>query len=234
MILTVALSYDEVLPDMDKIVTETALTQELFDDESRNDDDSATSLEQARAKIAEMTRMGKDDAACRKLGSDTKKQVEDSVKTSQKVLDALPDGSACTKAHDEVVDKATKTQEKADKAHKAAVNHALEVCNAEVEFPKFRLGELSPGDCSTFFNTAAYKGAAEACNEANKKREAASGAKDQADKALKDTKKLAAEDLSKCLCKAQQENKDAVDAATKAHSGLEIMGVFPPHHVRAG
>lgn len=195
------------IPTTEEIVPETALF---------SGDSDYTSFQEARSTVNSMLAAGKTNAECRKLADDSSKAVKETVKTSQKILDALPDGSACTKAHDDAVKKATDLKEKAEKEASAAENAAAKACSVKVDFGEFGLDELAPGKCDIFYSKPAYTKAVKGCDDAKKAKEKAKGAKDEAIKALAQTKESAAETLEKCLCEVQENAKKEWEKATKS------------------
>merc|ERR1712054_158582 len=196
------------LPSADEVVPETQLFV--------SDDEKASSFDEAREMVSSMTAAGKTDKDCRKLATESKKEVTNSVKTSQKILDALPSGKKCTQTHDATVKKATDLKNKADNKAADAKKKVDKSCDVKVSFGKIHLRELSPGKCDVFYSKSSYKNARKACDDAKKAKEKADGAKDEAAKALKKSKDQAAKDHNKCLCKVQKDHKKAWADATKS------------------
>jgi hypothetical protein len=195
------------LPSADEVVPETVLFVA---------DGDAASFEEAKQTVSSMTSAGKTDKDCRKLATESKKEIEKTVKQSQKVLDKLPSGAGCTKAKTDTVGKAQSLKNKADQKAADAKKAVDKSCDVKVDFGSFHLSGLKPGKCDQFYSKSAYTSAAKKCADAKKAKEKADGAKEEATKSLKKTKEAAEKDESKCLCKVQKDHKSAWKDATKS------------------
>merc|ERR1719399_2339759 len=210
------------VPSSEDVVPDTAFYEATASDES--------SFDEARQLVSSMTEAGKTDKDCRKLATESKKEITNSVKTSQKILDALPTGKKCTEAHDATVKKAEDLKAKADNKAKDAGKKVDKSCDVKINFGKIHLRELSPGKCDVFYSKSVYKNARKACDDAKKAKEKADGAKDEAAKALKKSKDQAAKDHNKCLCKIQKDHKKAWADATKS-ADANKMAWAKAHHI---
>merc|ERR1711975_94808 len=195
------------MPSADEFVPET----ELFVAEG-----TSASFEEAQQTVTSMTQAGKTDKDCRKLATESKKEIEKTVKQAQKILNALSTGAECTKAHDSTVGKAQTLKDQADQKAADAKKAVDKSCDVKVDFGKFHLSSLKPGKCDQFYSKSAYSSAAKKCADAKKAKENADGAKGEAAKSLKKTKDAAAKDKNKCLCKVQKDHKSAWAEATKS------------------
>merc|ERR1712193_484189 len=81
-------------------------------------------LSEAQQKVNEMTAAGKSDVDCRKLVTETRKDIETNVNTCQKTMDALPNGKECPSRGQAGVKTATEAKDKADKHYKHTVTEA--------------------------------------------------------------------------------------------------------------
>jgi hypothetical protein len=210
------------LPSADEVVPETTLFV-------TGQDDSA-SFEEAKQTVASMTAAGKTDKDCRKLATESKKEIKKTVGQSQKVLDALPSGADCTKAHDSTVGKAQSLKNKADQDAKDAKKAVDKSCDVKVDFGSFHLSGLKPGKCDQFYSKSAYTSAAKKCADAKKAKEKADGAKDEAAKSLKKTKEAAGKDKNKCLCKVKKAHKSAWADAIKSNDA-NAKAWAKAHHI---
>merc|ERR1712054_316015 len=80
----------------------------------------------------------------------------------------------------------------------------------KINFGDFVFDSLTPGQCSTFFNMAVYKNAANAVSTAKKKAEQAAGALKNAEKDHTDAIAAAKEAVRKCQCAVKKKHKDTV------------------------
>jgi len=197
------------LPSADEVVPETQLFV--------SDDEKASSFDEAREMVSSMTAAGKTDKDCRKLATESKKEVKKTVEQAQKILDALSTGAECNKAHDSTVGKAQTLKDKADQKAADAKKAVDKSCDVKVDFGSFHLSSLKPGKCDQFYSKSAYTSAAKKCADAKKAKEKADGAKDEATKSLAKTKKAAGRDKLKCLCAVKYEHIRAWNNAQKSN-----------------
>lgn len=97
-------------------------------------------LSEARETLNQMKTAGKSEAACRKLVKDTKDEITENVKNSQKALDELEKGKTCEKFHKETADEkleAKKTAENLTK--KLSEQKKSPGFQGRVRFPHFLL-----------------------------------------------------------------------------------------------
>merc|ERR1712162_32663 len=71
-------------------------------------------LAEAQQTVNEMTAAGKSDKDCRKLVTETRKDIETNVNNCQKNMDALPNGKECPSRGQKGVKTATEAKDKAD------------------------------------------------------------------------------------------------------------------------
>merc|ERR1712017_11802 len=172
----------------------------------------------AVATVDTLLQAGKSKSACKDLADSTIKEINNAVKTVEKIVKNLDTGGSCKKSGQGGVDKAKKTlkeaQKKSDNAHKAATK----ACNAKVTFGSKPFSSLKKGSCDTFFNDPAYTKAKKKCDKANKKATKAKGALEQAKTGLKNATDAAKKEKNQCECKAQKAHANAVKAAGDANS----------------
>merc|ERR1712100_580385 len=78
-------------------------------------------LSEAQQKVNEMTAAGKSDKDCRKLVTETRRDIETNVNSCQKTMDALPNGKECPSRGQKGVKTAREAKDKADKHYKYTV-----------------------------------------------------------------------------------------------------------------
>merc|ERR1712167_403243 len=130
-------------------------------------------LSEARETLSQMQAAGKSDKDCRKLVDETKKEITNNVKTNQKIIDGLPDGSKCMNEGQDNVKKTTDLKIKADKDQKTKCDEVTKAASASVDFGSRTYSSLTVGKCSSFYSSSAYTtaktrytSAVAACNKA--------------------------------------------------------------------
>merc|ERR1712224_938375 len=178
-------------------------------------------LSEAQQKINEMTAAGKSDKDCRKLVTETRKDVEANVNTCQKTLDALPNGKECPSRGQAGVKTATEAKDKADKHYKYTVTEVTKASSASVNFGSRTFSSLTEGKCESFYSSTSYTTAEATYKAAVTARTKAKGAAEQADKELKAAIEAAAKAKKDCECQVKKDLEDkftklsAADAANK-------------------
>merc|ERR1712225_56169 len=142
-------------------------------------------LSEAQQKINEMTAAGKSDKDCRKLVTETRKDVEANVNTCQKTLDALPRGQSCPAQGQGDVKSATEAKSKADKHVTHCHTQVTKAASASVNFGSRTFSSLTEGKCASFYTSTAYTTAETTYKAAVTAHTKAKGAAEQADKDLK-------------------------------------------------
>merc|ERR1712124_186717 len=159
-------------------------------------------LSEAQQKVNEMTAAGKSDKDCRKLVTETRKDIETNVNTCQKIMDALPKG-------------------KADKHYKYTVTEVTKASSASVNFGSRTFSSLTEGKCESFYSSTSYTTAEATYKAAVTARTKAKGAAEQADKELKAAIEAAAKAKKECECQVKKDHEEkftklsAADAANK-------------------
>merc|ERR1711970_1272119 len=163
-------------------------------------------LSEAQQKVNEMTAAGKSDKDCRKLVTETRKDIETNVNTCQKTMDALPNGKECPSRGQ----KGVKT-----------VTEATKASSASVKFGSRTFSSLTEGKCESFYTSSSYTTAEATYKAAVTARTTAKGAAEQADKELKGAIEAAAKAKKECECQVKKDHEEkftklsAADAANK-------------------
>merc|ERR1711924_410599 len=113
-------------------------------------------LSEAQQKVNEMTAAGKSDKDCRKLVTETRKDIETNVNTCQKTMDALPNGKECPSRGQKGVKTATEVKDKADKHYKYTVTEVTKASSASVKFGSRTFSSLTEGKCESFYTSSSY------------------------------------------------------------------------------
>merc|ERR1711934_868012 len=173
--IAVAIMYASASPIVDDVVPEESYA--LADD-----------LSEAQQKIDDMTAAGKSDKDCRKLVTETRKEIQTNVDTCQKTVNALPTGSSCPNEGQAAVKTATEAKSKADKQLTHTSTEVIKASTAKVTFKSRSFSSLTEG-----------KGAAE-----------------EAAKALKAAIAAAAEAKLACECKTRADHEKAFSSYSAA------------------
>merc|ERR1712100_128351 len=171
-------------------------------------------LSEAQQKINEMTAAGKSDKDCRKLVTETRKDIETNVNNCQKNMDALHNGKECPSRGQGDVKTATEAKSKADKHYKYTVTEVTKASSASVNFGSRTFSSLTEGKCESFYTSSSYTTAEATYKAAVIARTTAKGAAEQADKELKAAIEAAAKAKHKCLCDTKAAHEKAFTAGT--------------------
>jgi hypothetical protein len=163
---------------------------------------------EAKATVSAMLESGSSDSACAELASTTIKEVEDSVKAQQEILDkfAAPnDGTACLEEGKGEVDAASEALATAHKDAEDAAAAASTAAGASVDFGPVSLAALHDASdsstCGPWASDPAYtsaKAAAAAASGASVEKAAAIAGFEAA---LTAAESAAAEAVAACECK---------------------------------
>jgi len=177
-------------------------------------------LSEARETLNQMKTAGKSEAACRKLVKDTKDEITENVKNSQKTLDELEKGKTCEKYHAETADEKLEAKKAAEDLTKK-LSEQKKARDFKVEFGSRTFSSLKEGDCATFFTHGNYVSAKAAYEKASKEVTEAEGAKKTADEVLKKTIEQANVDTHKCLCTLKTLHKTSYESSRKNDAANE-------------
>ena len=175
-------------------------------------DESPSKL--AASEVTIMLQQGKDEDACEKLADDLCKVVTDNVKTSNKEMSKLANGSKCKNEGQYEVEKSRQEVNKWETKLKTRTSRATKLANARVKWT-YTLNTLTQGQCDQFFQDPAYV----------KAKTASKNAADLVIKAQSQVTTLtkqwnehivrAAVKRTKCECDVRAEYNSAYRAATK-------------------
>ena len=176
-------------------------------------DESPSKL--AASEVSTMLLEGNSTDACKKLADELCNEVEQSVKSSQQGIQALPDGSQCKFEGQEEVEQNKQEVVRTETESKEAADRAEEAAKATVDFGSFTLSSLDESLCSQFWKDDAYiaaKGNAEEAKEASRE---AKIAWNSATERLQESILRAANKERECLCNVQRDYNNAYSTATK-------------------
>merc|ERR1719199_175016 len=165
-------------------------------------------LSEAQQTVNEMTAAGKSDKECRKLVTETRKEIETNVNTCQKTMDALPRGEECPSRGQDGVKIAVEAKSKADKHYQYTITEVTRTSSVSVKFGSRTFSSLTEGKCESFYSSTSYTTAETNYNAAVTARTTAKGAAEQADKELKAAIEAAAKAKKECECQVKKDHED--------------------------
>jgi len=175
-------------------------------------------LSEAQQTVNEMTAAGKSDKECRKLVTETRKEIETNVNTCQKTMDALPRGEECPSRGQDGVKIAVEAKSKADKHYQYTITEVTRTSSVSVKFGSRTFSSLTEGKCESFYSSTSYTTAETNYNAAVTARTEAKGAAEQAAKDLKIATEAAAKAKKECECKVQKDHKESFSKHSAAHA----------------
>merc|ERR1712149_112706 len=180
-------------------------------------------LSEAQQKVNEMTAAGKSDKDCRKLVTETRKDIETNVNTCQKIMDALPNGKECPSRGQAGVKTATEAKDKADKHYKYTVTEVTKASSASVNFGSRTFSSLTEGKCESFYSSTSYTTAEATYKAAVTARTKAKGAAEQADKELKAAIEAAAKAKKECECQVKKDHEEKFTKLSAAVNSAQCV-----------
>merc|ERR1712225_13593 len=176
-------------------------------------------LSEAQQKIYEMTAAGASDKDCRKLVTETRKDVQANVDACQKTLNALPRGDSCPGLGQQAVKTATEAKSKADKHVTHCAGQVTKATSASVNFGSRTFSSLTEGKCASFYTSTAYTTAETAHTRAK-------GAAAEAATALKNAVAAAAKEKHDCECRVKADHESKSTQLSAAHAANQKTWEF--------
>merc|ERR1711982_141101 len=195
LVISLAIIYASASPVADSVVPEDSLY--ALDDD----------LSEAQQTIDDMTASGKSDKDCRKLVTDTRKEVTDNVDFCNKAMNDLPKGESCPAQGQENVKLATEAKTKADKHVVYCKTQVTKAEQTQVDFGSASFSSLTEGKCSSFYSSTSYTTAKSSHTAAVEAHTRAVGAAEQAAKSLKLAIEAAAKAKKECECKVKSDHE---------------------------
>merc|ERR1712091_600328 len=155
------------------------------------------------------TTAGASDKDCRKLVTETRKDVQANVDNCQKTIDAMPKGEHCVNLGQANVKAATEAKSKADKHLVTTTTEVTKASSAEVHFESRAFSTLTEGKCASFYTSGGYTAAKAIYTAAVTARTKAKGEAEEAAKALTAAIAAAAKEKLDCECKTKADHEKA-------------------------
>merc|ERR1712224_578333 len=175
-------------------------------------------LAEARTTVDQMTTEGKSDKDCRKLVTETRKEVTTNVDACQKIMNGLANGSQCEGLGQAAVKAATEAKSKADKHYKYTTTEVTKASSASVDFGSRVYSSLTHGKCETFYSSGVYTSAKTRYTSAVTAQTKAKGAAEEAAKAVTAAIEAAKKEVSKCRCQTKNDHNKAFATNTASNA----------------
>merc|ERR1711970_206174 len=102
------------------------------------------------------TTEGRSKNACESLAKDTIKEIDNSIKTQQNMLNKLYKGERCHTEGKAAYDQAKRRKTDADRKLSTANKRLRDASNYQVDFGRYTFSGLREGSCGAFYNDRSY------------------------------------------------------------------------------
>jgi len=191
---------DEVVPEMSLIQA-----KEEYDAHA----DAVASLEFLQ------TTEGRSKNACESLAKDTIKEIDNSIKTQQNMLNKLYKGERCHTEGKAAYDQAKRRKSDADRKLRDANKRLRDASNYQVDFGRYTFSGLREGSCGTFYNDRAYVNAKSNYKRRQREQTQATGAQKTAVKNQNDARAAHLKAVEKCRCAVKDQHAKGWTAANR-------------------
>jgi len=205
----------DIVPENTNFAVEDELIEALNND-----------LSDAKKTIAKMTASGKSEEDCRKLVTETRKEVTDNVDYCTKTTEALPKGESCAASGQANVKLATEAKTKADKHVVYTKTVVTKTEKTEVHFGSRTFSSLTEGHCSTFFSSTSYTTAKMNHKAAVTAYTKAVGSAKEASKSLKLAIEAAAKEKKECECKVKADHESTFTKHSASNAANQKAWTF--------
>ena len=168
----------------------------------------------ASQEVSSLLQQGNGESACADLAKSLVDEVTSSVEVSNKILEALDNGSDCPNKGQDAVTTAQQNKDAYDKAATDAASAASAADNAFVDFGSYSLSSLTTGQCTQFWEDKAYMAAKQAATQAATAKTEADATAGAMDQALTIAEEEAAKQVEACQCAARAAYNTALAATT--------------------
>merc|ERR1712166_1181584 len=176
-------------------------------------DESPSKL--AVIEVNTMLLQGEPKGACKKLADELCNEVEQSVQSFQKSIQALPDGSDCEAKGQNEVEQNRQKVVSTETNYKVATQQAEEAAKANVDFGVYILSSLDGSVCGQLWKDSAYIAAKETARIAAERATEARFAFTTATEQYEESLHRAAEKRWKCQCAVRRSYNLSYRTATK-------------------
>merc|ERR1712159_615141 len=195
------------LPSEDEVVPEMTLVQAK--EEYNAHADAVASLEFLQ------TTEGRSKNACESLAKDTLKEIDNSIKTQQNMLNKLYKGERCHLQGKAAYDKAKSRKRTADRNLSDANKRLRDAANYQVDFGRYTFSGLREGSCGVFYNDRSYVNAKNNYKRRQREQTQAVGAQRTAVKNQNDARAAHLKAVEKCRCSVKEQHAKGWSAANR-------------------
>merc|ERR1712057_90320 len=207
---------DEIVPEMSLIQA-----KEEYDAHA----DAVASLEFLQ------TTEGRSKNACESLAKDTIKEIDNSIKTQQNMLNKLYKGERCHTEGKAAYDQAKRRKTDADRKLSTANKRLRDASNYQVDFGRYTFSGLREGSCGAFYNDRSYVNAKANYKRRQREQTQATGAQKTAVKNQNDARAAHLKAVEKCRCAVKDQH---AKAWTKAKHMLCVLADTPESRCNTG
>merc|ERR1712096_167807 len=161
------------------------------------------------------TTEGRSKNACESLAKDTLKEIDNSIKTQQNMLNKLYKGERCHLEGKAAYDQAKRRKTDADRKLSTANKRLRDASNYQVDFGRYTFSGLREGSCGTFYNDRAYVNAKANYKRRQREQTQATGAQKTAVKNVNDARAAHLKAVEKCRCTTKSQHASAWTAANR-------------------
>merc|ERR1712093_741220 len=191
---------DEIVPEMSLIQA-----KEEYDAHA----DAVASLEFLQ------TTEGRSKNACESLAKDTIKEIDNSIKTQQNMLNKLYKGERCHTEGKAAYDQAKRRKTDADRKLSTANKRLRDASNYQVDFGRYTFSGLREGSCGAFYNDRSYVNAKANYKRRQREQTQATGAQKTAVKNQNDARAAHLKAVEKCRCAVKDQHARGWTAANR-------------------
>jgi len=191
---------DEIVPEMSLIQA-----KEEYDAHA----DAVASLEFLQ------TTEGRSKNACESLAKDTLKEIDNSIKTQQNMLNKLYKGERCHLEGKAAYDQAKRRKTDADRKLSTANKRLRDASNYQVDFGRYTFSGLREGSCGAFYNDRSYVNAKANYKRRQREQTQATGAQKTAVKNQNDARAAHLKAVEKCRCAVKDQHAKGWTAANR-------------------
>jgi len=222
--LFASIAYCSPLPDVPPAIAEES-PETTFVEEAAFA--TAESFAQAKALVAD-----KGNGACADLAAATIEEVKQAVAVEQATLNKIATGADCSSEGQTAIDAAKGSLAAAQQAKTDADTALADAKGTKINFGDFVFDSLSPGNCQSMFESAAYTSQKAAVDAATDGASQAAGKVTQAQTAVDDAEAAAKHAVTQCQCNAYKAHKEALEAANTQAEAANKAAWAKGHHLK--
>merc|ERR1712093_894487 len=195
----------------DEAVPETAPEMTLV--EAREEFDAHTEAVATLEFLQETE--GRSKNACKTLAENTIREIDQSVRNTQNVINRLDRGQRCHLEGKAALTNAERRKTHTEKEYTIAVKHLTDARNYQVDFGRYTFSGLREGSCNVFYNDGAYVNAKANYKRRQREQTQATGAQKTAVKNQNDARAAHLKAVEKCRCAVKDQHAKGWTAANR-------------------